>query len=217
MRTTYSFIRKKSGRLYRVPEGTPKSRAYYAVWKGITAALWEEVTAPFDDKSPSPSLVEERIWKVLLKESNLLRKHLSPIHDLNDQLLPSAMKLIQKAPAHISSRLVAPLFQAPTISNQEQERIKRECYQLWVGKGAAVSNGHPLLISAVTGMMLKERYGIGLYQTVGEVPQRLMEVLRLVSSIYADIMDMNVSNVRLRDEAMKKAGLIKGPYEERNE
>lgn len=216
MRTTYSYKMKKSGKLYRVPEGTPKSRAYYAVWRDITAALWEEVTAPFNDKSPPPLVVEERVWKILLEDSNLLKRHPRPMHDSKGCLLPTAMAIIYSSPAYIVSHLVTPVFRMPVLSNQEQERIKRECYQLWIGKGASVSGGHPLLISAVTGMMLKERYGVGLYQSVGEIPQKLLETMRLVSSFYADIMDMNGQNVRLREEAMRKAGLLKGPYEEPN-
>jgi hypothetical protein len=55
-------------------------------------------------------------------------------------------------------------------------------------------------------MNMADRYGISRYTSLGEMPQKTLSAYRLISSTYADLMDMNKRAVDLQERAARQAG-----------
>lgn len=216
METIQYMKRRKSGKYWFSEKPILNGTRFYARWREITVSRWKKIADRSFDKPQSPPEMERKLWEYLLIDSNLLdgirgRQK----HDEEGKLLPEAMDLILKfVPSRLPHTLLTPILRSVRIEPRDMEIIKFQCQQLWLGKGTKISNPHPLLEEAVSAMVLKERYGMPSFNTIGDMPYKLYVAFRVISGYYSDIQEMNMQTRDLGEKAKRLAGLTPGPYED---
>lgn len=212
MRTAVYYKQTKQG-IFKISTALkPGYKEHFAVWKDITAGLWSLVTDKDSYIPTNPTILEERIWRLLLRSSSLFEYYKDPLHSSEGYLTEEAFSyLMNFYPGKIPSSLVHQAILSVQISPEEEDEIKRQCFLLWSGTRSALYDAHPLLEEAIRMMNLKETYGIPTYGRAADIPQKLSLVMRLVAGIHSDIMDMNMKGQIFRERAMQQAGLTQMP------
>ena len=198
------YSRCEKGRVLLFKEPYPDTVYNYVVWEDVTVGLWKKVLAGKLESEINPYLLERQIWKYLVQDSNLC-----PIERTSQGLTNSTLETIMKfKPGILPKSLIKPLFNSIYLTNYEVEELNRQCSIVFRNE-SRLKNPHPLMEEALLGTVMKERYGIPLYKSLEEMPQKVYLALRLIASNYNEIANQQSKSDDLRLKAMKLAGLRK--------
>jgi len=188
---TSLFLIEHKGRFLIRKE--PPGREIYAVWKDLSMRLWEEMT---QGKSDIGALYLTA-WSVALEETNLFG-------DVTKSWGPTEQERLKEfIPGKVPRTLVKKYVTSAALTPQELKTIEYQCERLF-RYDMGIDNPHPLLDKVLTAMLLKEKYGIPMYRDHGELPQKVLNAMKVITNLQSELNTAKTRQKALEAKAIKE-------------
>jgi len=199
MRTTV-YSQQRRGKYRFSQEKFEGGDEHYAVWQEVDCLQWERIRGETEETRPLQ--LELGVWQYALVETSLTKV------ERNDEGISerNLKEILAFRPSALPTMLVKPVIKDLFLTNQEIERINRECSVLF-RSGSYGGVPHPLLSEALAAMSMKERFGIPLFATRDEMPYKTFMTFRMISNLYAECMDDQIKGRDLKQEAKRRVGM----------